>query len=157
MEQYDEVLKQVADQPDKRSVAGEAHFSRGATYFIRQSFGSAAEAFRKALTYGYDTDGLQLMLGQSVLQTLDPKGSLDENQRKTEDALKAFRRCVALNPKNADGHLWLGEALVRSRVEGENERNRQLNEEACSEFRKVLSLEPRNEQAKKAMERIGCE
>jgi tetratricopeptide (TPR) repeat protein len=157
IEQYDEVLKQVENQPDKRSVAGEAYYSKGTTFFIRQQFERAIDAFRRALSNNYENDGLHLMHGQSVLQTLDPKGSADENQKKTEDALKSFRRCVALNPNNADGHLWLGEALVRSRIEGENERNRQLNEEACGEFKKVLKLDPKNEQAKKAMERIGCQ
>lgn len=157
VEQYDEVLNQVGDQVDKKGVAGEAWFSKGAAFFSKQQFDRATDAFRKALGYGYDNDGLELMLGQSLLQTLDPRGSPEENQQKTEEALKAFRRCVALNPNNADGHLWLGEALVRSRIEGENERNRQLNEEACSEYKKVLRLDPRNEQAKKAMERIGCQ
>jgi tetratricopeptide (TPR) repeat protein len=157
VEQYNEVLHQVEGQPDKKNVAGEAYFSIGATYFGRQQFEKAIEACRKALALGYENNGLQLMLGQAILQTLDPRGNAEENQRKVEEARKAFSRCVSLNPNNADGHLWLGEALVRSRIEGETERNRQLAEEACAEFKKALRLDPRNDQAKKAMERIGCQ
>jgi len=156
VEQYNEVLRQVEGQPDKKGVAGEAYFSIGGMYFSRQQFERAVDAFKKSLALGYENDGLQLMLGQGILQTLDPTGNATDNQRKTDDALKAFRQCVALNANNSDGHLWLGEALVRSRVEGETERNRQLNEEACGEFRKVLRLDPKNDQARKSMERIGC-
>jgi tetratricopeptide (TPR) repeat protein len=154
--QYDEVLKQVADQPDRKNVAGEAHYLKGTAFFIKQQFDRAIDSFRKASTLGYDNDGLQLMLGQSLLQTLDPKGMPEDNKRKTEDALKAFRRCVALNPNSADGHLWLGETLTRSRIEGENELNRRLTEEACAEYKTALRLDPKNDAARKAIDRIGC-
>ena len=75
---------------------------------------------------------------------------------KIQESIRLFRRMIDLDPGNAQGHLWLAQGLIQSREEGDDEKNKQLQEEACRELRKVLKIEPRNEDAKKAMERIGC-
>jgi tetratricopeptide (TPR) repeat protein len=154
--QYNEVLNLVANQPEKKRVAGEAHFLIGFAYFTKLRFAPAVESFQKALGNGYETDNLHLMLGQGLLQTLDPTASAQTNQQKTQDALKAFRRSVALNAQNADAHYGIGDALIRSRVEGEDERNRQLKEEACAEFSTALRINPGHEAAAKSKELYGC-
>ena len=79
-----------------------------------------------------------------------------DNQKKIADATRLFRRVIELEAGNAQGHLWLGQALIQARIEGDDAKNKQLQEEACGEFRKSLKLDPKNEDAKKAMERIGC-
>lgn len=154
--QYDQVLEQVAGNPDKKKVAGEAHFLKGFAYFVKLRFAPAIESFQKALANGYETDNLHLMLGQSKLQTLDPQGSAEANQVKTSEAVKAFRRCIAMNPNNADGHFGLGDALIRSRVVGEDQKNAELKSEACSEFQKALKINPNLEAARKSVELYGC-
>ncbi len=156
VEQYDIVLSQVENNPEKKKVAGEAHYLKGFAYFVRLRFEPALDSFRKALANGYETDNLHLMMGQATLQTLNPTGSESENQAKTADAVKAFRRCITMNPNNADGHYGLGDSLIRSRVMGEDERNRELKSEACNEFQKALKLNPNLEAAKKAVELYGC-
>jgi len=156
VEQYDEVLKQVADQTDKKKDACEAYTLKGTVYFIKRQYEKAVDSYRKALALGCESATLQLSLGQALLQTLDPKGLPAENRKKIEDAVKYFRRCIALEPSNGQGHFWLGQGLVMLRVEGDNPGNKKLVEEACSEFRKALRLDPKNEDAKKAMTRISC-
>jgi tetratricopeptide (TPR) repeat protein len=92
-----------------------------------------------------------------VLQTLDRTApDPTENRRKIQDAIRLFRRVIELDPGNAQGHLWLGQGLIQARVEGQDDENRKLQEEACAEFRRTLKLDPKNDDAKKAMERIGC-
>jgi tetratricopeptide (TPR) repeat protein len=90
------------------------------------------------------------------LQTLSKDDQPAESKRKNDDAVRHFRRCVELDPNNAQGHLWLAEGLMRSRVAGDDEVNKKLKEEACSEYRKVLKLEPKNDDAKKGLEKYGC-
>jgi tetratricopeptide (TPR) repeat protein len=96
------------------------------------------------------------MWGEALLQLLDPQGNEAENDRLKVDAISHFRKAIALEPSNAVGHFWLGQGLVMSRKEGDNEGNKRLVEEACQEFTKTLRLDPRNEDAKKAKERISC-
>ncbi len=156
VEQYDMVLKQVENNPAKKKVAGEAHYLKGFAFFVKLKFEPALDSFRKALTNGYETDNLHLMMGQATLQTLNPTGAESENQAKTADAVKSFRRCVAMNPNNAEGHYGLGDSLIRSRVMGADEKNKELKSEACAEFQKSLKLNPNLESAKKAMELYGC-
>ena len=114
------------------------------------------ESFRKASGAGIENSGIHLMWGQGLLQTLDPKGSEDDNAKKKGDAVAQFRKTTALDPNLAAGHFWLGTSLVLSRREGDTDGNKKLVEEACAEFGKCLRLEPKNEDARKAKERIGC-
>ncbi len=156
--EYDSVLQQIGSNTDKfKREAAEAHFLLGMYYFRKQTFPSAVESFRKASSLGYEDPSLRLTWGQAVLQTLDRTAADPAtNQAKIADATRLFRRVVELEPGNAQGHLWLGQALIQARIEGDDVKNKQLQEEACGEFRKSLKLDPKNEDAKKAMERIGC-
>lgn len=157
VETYDRVLTLIGEPPpaDKRKEAGEAHSLKGAAQFTRGQYGRAIDSYRRAVSLGYENAGVQLSLGQAILQTLDPTDRA-ANKTKVEDATKSFRRATALEPGNAQAHLWLGQALILARVEGEDARNKQLRDEACAEFAKVLRLDPRNEDAVKAMNRVGC-
>ena len=156
-QQYEEVLRLIGDQTDKyKREAGEAHSLLASLFMSGKEYGRAIESFRKALAVGYETAGMHLSWGQAILQTLDPNDPAEENRKRNEDALKHFRRCVDLDANSVQGHLWLAEGLVRSRVPGDDEANRQLKDEACSEYKKVLRLDSKNEDAKKGMERIGC-
>jgi tetratricopeptide (TPR) repeat protein len=51
-----------------------------------------------------------------------------------DDALREFRKAIALNPKDADAHLWLGDAL----------RDQGQRDDAITEYRKALALEPKS-------------
>jgi tetratricopeptide (TPR) repeat protein len=155
--EYDEVLKQIGTNTDKyKKEAGEAHYLLGMYYFRKQSFASAVESFRKASGFGYEDPGLRLTWGQAVMQTLDRTGNAEENAAKIQESIRLFRKVIELDPNNAQGHLWLAQGLIQSRVEGDDEKNKQLRDDACGELRKVLKIEPKNEDSKKAMERIGC-
>jgi tetratricopeptide (TPR) repeat protein len=155
--QYDEVLKLINSNGDKyKKEAGEAHMQKGQLFFIDGKYERAIDSFRRALSVGTENASLHLMWGQGLLLLLDPKGDAAENKRKKDDATVHFRRVIQIDPNLPAGHLWLGQALVQSRVEGDNEGNRRLQEEACAEYAKALRLDPRNEDAKKARERIGC-
>ena len=155
--EYDEVLKQIGSNTDKfKKEAAEAHYLLGMHYFRKQAFGSAVESFRRASGLGYEDPNLRLTWGQAVMQTLDRTGNAEENAVKIQESIRLFRKVIELDPNNAQGHLWLAQGLIQSRVEGEDEKNKQLRDDACGELRKVLKIEPKNEDAKKAMERIGC-
>jgi tetratricopeptide (TPR) repeat protein len=150
-------LRQIGSNTDKyKKEAAEAHYLLGMYYFRKQSFGSAVESFRKASGFGYEDPGLRLTWGQAVMQTLDRTGNAEDNAAKIQESIRLFRKVIELDPNNAQGHLWLAQGLIQSRVEGDDEKNRQLRDDACGELRKVLKIEPKNEDAKKAMERIGC-
>jgi tetratricopeptide (TPR) repeat protein len=157
-EQYDEVIRTVGPNPDKRNkdIAGEAEYMVGQYYFALQQYDKCVDACKRAYTIGYDNFSLRITWGQSLLQTLNPKGDPADNKRKVEDATRQFRRAAELDPGSAAAHLWLAQSLVLSRVEGDNEGNKVLRDEACGEYRKALRIDPRNEDAKKGMERIGC-
>ncbi len=157
VEQYDEVLRLINSNVDKyKKEAGEAHMQKGQLFFIDGKYERAIDSFRKAVSVGTESASLHLMWGQALLLLLDPKGDAGENKRKKDEATQHFRRVIQSDPNLPQGHLWLGQALVQSRVEGDNEGNKRLQEEACAEYAKVLRLDPRNEDAKKARERIGC-
>jgi tetratricopeptide (TPR) repeat protein len=157
-EQYLEVVKLIGDQIDKnKGVYGEAHKLLGSLYMTKRMYLKAIDAFRKTQTVGTDDSNVHLSWGQAILQTLDPKEPAEESKKKNDDAVKHFHRCVELDAKNENGHLWLAEGLVRSRIPGEDEANRKLKEEACDEYRKALRLNPKNKDAEKGMERIGCQ
>jgi tetratricopeptide (TPR) repeat protein len=157
VQQYDEVLKLINSNTDKfRKEAAEAHQQKGQLFFINKQYDRAIDSFRKSISVGNDVSPIHTMWGQALLLLLDPKGDNAENARKKEDAVQHLRRATVLDPGNVQAHLWLGQALIQSRVEGENELNKKLQEEACTEYAKVLRLDPRNEDAKKAKERIGC-
>jgi tetratricopeptide (TPR) repeat protein len=156
--EYDEVLREIGSNTDKyKKEAAEAHYLLGMYWFRKQAYGSAVESFRKASGFGYEDPGLRLTWGQAVMQTLDRTGTPEDNAKKIEESIRLFRKVIDLDPTNAQGHLWLAQALIQSRVEGEDEKNKQLRDDACGELRKVLKTEPKNEDAKKAMERIGCQ
>ncbi|MBM2839633.1 MAG: hypothetical protein HW412_161 [Bacteroidetes bacterium] len=156
--QYLEVLRLIGDQIDKNEQAtfGEANYLLGQLYMGKKRYEKAIDAYRKASSVGYDNGVMQLSWGQCILQTLNKDDPEEESRKKNDDAMKRFRRCVELDPNNAEGHFWLGETLVRARVPGEDDLNKKLKEEACAEWRKVLKLDPKNENAKKGLERIGC-
>jgi len=155
--EYDEVLRQIGSNTDKyKKEAAEAYYLLGMYHFRKQSYGSAVESFRKASGFGYEDPGLRLTWGQAVMQTLDRTGNPEDNAKKIEESIRLFRKVIDLDPNNAQGHLWLAQALIQSRVEAQDEKNKQIREDACGELRKVLKIEPKNEDAKKAMERIGC-
>ncbi len=156
VEQYDEVLKEVGGDPSQKKIAGEAHSLKGTAYFIKQQYSRAIDSYSKALANGYENASVHLSLGQAVFLTLDPKGDRAENRKKTEEAVKHFRRCIVLESGNPQGHLWLGQGLIQLRIEGENELNKDLTGKACAEFKKTLKLDPGNEDAKKAISRYGC-
>ncbi len=155
--QYTEVLSLTEDNRDKyKKERGEAYSLLASLYAQRKLFARAVESFRQASAIGYENAGMMLSWGQAILQTISPNDAPDENLRKTEESVKRFRRCIELDPNNAQGHLWLAEGLIRSRIPGDDTKNKQLKEEACGEYRKVLKIEPKNEDAKKGMERVGC-
>jgi tetratricopeptide (TPR) repeat protein len=155
--EYDEVLRQIGTNTEKyKREAAEAHYLLGTYYFRKQQFGSAAESFRRASSFGYDDASMRLTWGQAILQTLDRQGDQEANDVKIQESIRHFRRVSDLEPGNAQGHLWLAQGLIQSRKEGEDKKNQEIKEEACNELRKALKYEPRNEDAKKAMERIGC-
>lgn len=156
--QYLEVIRLIGDQVDnnERPIYGEANYFLGQLYMGKKRYDKAIDSYRKASSVAYDNAVMQLSWGQCILQTLNKDDPEEESRRKNDDAMKHFRRCVELEPSNAEAHFWLGETLVRARVPGDDERNKKLKEEACSEWRKVLKLDPKNENAKKGLERIGC-
>jgi tetratricopeptide (TPR) repeat protein len=155
--QYEEVLKQIGSNTDRyKNEAGEAHYMLGSSYFTTKQYSRVTESMRKASQLGYDNAGLQLTWGQALLQLLDPEKGQEENKKLVEEAIGHFRKATAMDQGSAGAHLWLAQALVLARVEGDNEGNKKLKEEACGEYRKVLRLDPGNTDAKKGMERIGC-
>jgi len=156
-QQYDEVLKEIGSNTEKyKKEAGEAYYLTGSYYFTMKQYERAVDSFRKAFAVQYDNAGFQLIWGQAVLQTLDPKQDQADNRKKIEEAIQHFRKATAMDPNSAAAHLWLGQGLVLARVEGDNDGNKKLADEACSEYRKVLRIDSGNTDAKKAMERIGC-
>ena len=157
VEQYDEVLRLINSNLDKyKKEAGEAHMQKGQLFFVNARYERAVDSFRKALGVGTENSSLHLMWGQALLLLLDPKGDQEDNKHKKEESIQHFKRAIVLDPNLPAAHLWLGQALIQSRIEGDNEGNRRLQEEACAEYAKVLRLDPRNEDAKKARERVGC-
>jgi tetratricopeptide (TPR) repeat protein len=156
-QQYDEVLREIGSNTDKyRKEAGEAYYLTGSYYFTMKQYERAIESFRKAYQLQYNNASVELLWGQAILQTLDPKQDQAENKRKIDDAIAHFRKTAAMDPNSAAAHLWLAQGLVLARVEGDNVGNRKLADEACAEYRKVLRIDPGNSDAKKGMERIGC-
>jgi tetratricopeptide (TPR) repeat protein len=155
--EYDEVLKLISQSPEKfKKEAGETHFMIGQYYFRRQAYGSTIESMRRASSLGYDDGSLHLTWGQALLQTLDRTRPQEENAKTIDDAISHFRRAVAVDPNNDATHLWLGQGLILSRVEGNDAVNKKILEEACGEFKKTVRLNPGNADAKKSMERVGC-
>lgn len=151
---YDDVIRLAAENPDRyKREAGEAHTQLGSYYFSRKDYATALTSFRRGAATN-ETAGLNLVIGQCLILTRgdDP----DENRKRTEEAVTKFRRCIQMDASNAEGHYWLGLALTYLRIEGRTEENKKLVQEACAEYAKVLRLNPRHEEAKKAMERIGC-
>jgi len=151
---YDDVIRLGSEDPVKnKSALNEAYIQLGSYYFGQKNFAAALENFRKALTYG-ENSGLHLAIGQCLILTRGD--DVDENRKRTEDAIARFRRAIQLDQNNAQAHFWLGNSLLFLRIEGDTQKNRELNNEACGEFKKALKLDPKLDDAKKAMERIGC-
>ena len=172
-DQYREVLKIIGTNIDSnKAVYGEAQRLMGSLYMSQaqkltkdsptlalQKYRQAIDAFGKARSVGADDANTNLSWGQAILQTLDPNATLGdpENAKKNQDALDHFATCVKKDPGNCQGHFWLGECYARSRVPGEDVVNAELKRKACEEWRTVLRLCPKNEDAKKALERLGCQ
>jgi tetratricopeptide (TPR) repeat protein len=155
--EYDEVLKQIGtDVNSHKREAAEAYQMKSALNFQSKHYAAVIEDLRKALSLGLENSGLHLSWGQALLQLLDEKAGAEDNRKKIEESITHFRKAVALDANNGQAHLWLGQGLIMSRVEGNDEVNRKLVEEACGEFRKVLKIDPKNQDAKKSMERVGC-
>lgn len=155
--QYEEVLRLVGDNTEKyKKEAGEAHSLLASLYSSRQQYGKAIEQFQEASKVGFENGAMHLSWGQAILQTLSKDDQPADSKRKNDEAVRHFRRCIEMEPNNAQGHLWLAEGLMRSRVPGDNAGIKQLTEEACSEYRKALKLDPKNDDAKKGIERAGC-
>jgi tetratricopeptide (TPR) repeat protein len=155
--QYDLVLSDIGpDVNSHKREAAEAYQMKAALKFQTKQYSAVIEDLRKAQSLGLETTGLHLSWGQALLQLLDEKASADENRKKIDESITHFRKAVALDQNNAQAHLWLGQGLIMSRKEGDDETNRKLVEEACGEFRKVLKIDPKNQDAKKSMERVGC-
>jgi len=151
---YDDVIRLGSEDPVKnKSALNEAYIQLGSYYFGQKNYAAALENFRKALTYG-ENSGLHLAIGQCLILTRGD--DVDENRKRTEDAIARFRRAIQLDQNNAQAHFWLGNSLLFLRIEGDTQKNRELNNEACAEFKKALKLDPKLDDAKKAMERIGC-
>ena len=158
--QYQQVLQIIGPNPEKKQLAdaGEAYYYIGAYYFQTREYARAVESFKKAMSYGNDMSALHLQLGQALLQMLDKKNDAAVNKRIVEESVKEIRRSVAVDPNNCQGHLWLAQGLVLSRVEGDDEANKKLVEEACGEYRKALRCDPGlKSDVMKGMERIGCQ
>jgi tetratricopeptide (TPR) repeat protein len=152
---YDEVIKLGTENPEKfRREMCEAYTQLGSYYFTRKNFNAAIEGFRKAAASGCETAALNLAWGQGIILTRGDNP--DENRKKTEEAITKFRRCIQMEPGNAQGHFWLANSLTYLRKEGDTEGNRKLNAEACAEYAKALKYDPKLDDAKKGMERIGC-
>ena len=155
--QYDQVLKDIGpDINNHKKEAAEAYQMKSVLKFQAKQYAAELEDLKRAQSFGIENASLHLTWGQALMQLLDPKASADENRSKTTEAIKHFRRAADLEPNNAQAHLWLGTALIQSRVEGQDQENKKLSEEACGEFRKVLKIDPKNLDAKKSIERIGC-
>ena len=156
-EQYEEVLRQVGSNTDKyKAEAGEAHYMLGSSYFTSKQYSRVTESMRRATQLGYDNAGLRMTWGQALLQLLGPEKGQEENKRLVEEAIAHFRKATAMDQGSAGAHLWLAQALVLARVEGDTAGNAKLKEEACAEYRRVLRLDPGNSDARKGMERISC-
>jgi len=155
--QYDMVLRDLgSDLGNHKKEAGEAYQMKAALNFGAKRYERVVEDLRKAQSLGIENAGLHLSWGQALLQLLGEKATAEENRKKIEESIMHFRKSIAMDQGNAQAHLWLGQGLVMSRKEGDDERNRELVAEACSEFRKVLKIDPKNQDAKKSMERVGC-
>ena len=155
--QYDEVLKEIGPEVNShKREAAEAYQMKSVLNFQAKRYAAVIEDLRKAQSLGIENASLHLSWGQALLQLLDEKASAEENRKKIEESISHFRKSVQLDPNNAQAHLWLGQGLIMSRKEGDDEHNRELVTEACGEFRKVLKIEPKNQDAKKSMERVGC-
>lgn len=155
---YDQILKLIGEPvpADKRRDAGEAWFSKAILQFGRKQYDRAVSSFQRALGVGYETDALQLSLGQAILQTLD-QNDPEGNKKKVGDAEKAFRRSIQLDPKVGQSHFWLGQAIMLSREPGADEENKKKKEEACGEFQKSIRLDPKlKTDVSKSMNLYGC-
>ena len=152
---YEEVIKLAAEgaTPNKQA-AGEAYTQLGSYYFGKKNYAAAVQTFSRAAAAGVESAGLRLAWGQGIILTRGDNP--DENRKKTEEAIVQFRRCVQLDPGNAQGHFWLANSLTYLRKEGDTVGNRKLVDEACAEYAKAIRLDPRNEDVKKSAERIGC-
>jgi tetratricopeptide (TPR) repeat protein len=156
-EEYDKVLSDIGTNTAKyQKEAQEAQSMTGTVYFTQRRWAKAVESFRAAAALGYNNAGMELSWGQALLLMLDPKGDPADNQAKKEEAVKHFKKSVDMEQRNPTGHVWLAQALIQSRIEGDDKRNRELTEEACGEYRKALKLDPRNEDAKKGITLYGC-
>lgn len=155
--QYREVLDLAARTPGshKREI-GEAWAQIALGHSFKKEYREALACFPKATAAGYENTNLYLQWGLAVLQTVGHNGSVDESRKNVEEASRLFQKAIALDAANPQAHFWLGESLIRRRIEGENALNKKLTEEACREFARAMALDPSFEDAKKEMFRYGC-
>jgi tetratricopeptide (TPR) repeat protein len=155
--QYREVLDIAGREPGKhRREIGEAWSQIAFGYSVKKEYAEAVRAFSRAAAAGYENAGLYLQWGLAVMQTVSQNSSAQENREIIAESERLFRKCINLDARNSQGHFWLGEALIRLRIEGENALIRKLTGEACREFARALALDPSLEDAKKEMVRYGC-
>ncbi len=154
--QYDEVLKSYGtDINSHKKEAAEAYQMKAAMNFQAKRYAAVVEDLRKAQSLGIENGPLHLSWGEALLQLLEKNATSEENMKKIDESIVHFRKAIQMDPENAQAHLWLGQALIMSRKEGDPG-NEAKQEEACSEFRKTLKLDPKNQDAKKSIERVGC-
>jgi tetratricopeptide (TPR) repeat protein len=153
--QYDTVLVMIGDQTEKyKNELSEAYNMIGTIYFQKNRYDAAVEILRKALNSGADGSQLRVLIGQALI--LGRGDDTDANRKRILEAVDHFRKAIKLDPKSIQGHLWLAQGLLFSRLEWEPDEAKKLTEEACKEFKTVLQYDPGNPDAKKGSERIGC-
>jgi tetratricopeptide (TPR) repeat protein len=156
-EEYQEVVKKAATQPDRyRKEAGEAHSQIAMYYASTNQPERAITSFANASSAGYENASMQMNWGLAILQATPATADENEARKRAADAVSRFRRAVRLDPQSAPAHFWLGEGLIRLRVPGDNQSVHKYTEEACSEFKKALAIDPRHEGALKEIRLRGC-
>jgi tetratricopeptide (TPR) repeat protein len=156
-QQYREVLDLAAADPGKHHrETGEAWAQIAFGHVVRKEYPEAIRCFPKAVAAGYEHANLYLQWGLAVLQTIAQGTSVSESRSIAAESARLFRRAIRLDDRTAQAHFWLGESLIRQRIEGENSLNRKLTKEACGAFKRALALDPSYEDAKKEIFRYGC-
>jgi tetratricopeptide (TPR) repeat protein len=151
--QYDSVLSLIGTQTEKyKNELSEAYNMIGNIYFQKNKYDAAVDILRKAINSGADGAQVRVLIGQALI--LGRGDDPDLNRKRILDAVEHFRKAIKLDPKSVQGHLWLAQGLIFSRLEWEPEAAIELTKEARQEYKKVLQLDPNNVDAKKGLEKI---
>jgi tetratricopeptide (TPR) repeat protein len=151
--QYDSVLTLIGTQTEKyKNELNEAYNMIGNIYFQKNKYDAAVEILRKAINSGADGSQVRVLIGQALI--LGRGDDPDLNRKRILEAVEHFRKAIKLDPKSVQGHLWLAQGLIFSRLEWEPEEAKKLTEEARQEYKRVLQLDPNNVDAKKGLDKI---